>query len=175
MHPLHKAVGDVLRSLEGPNVRVLLDSACGGEGQQIRLFGYEPVGNNSCLAWVDAAVVVNGEIQVVLEIDESNVRPLYLCGKVFATALCNYSSRRGQRTPLAASLLFVQVIGTPKNEKSAKLRQCDYLERTINSIFETLDHRVHRYSFHHGTPEGFSKGDDGRTLCQEILTFLTSP
>jgi hypothetical protein len=76
MHPLHKAVGEVLRSLEGPNVRVLLDSACGGGGQQIRWFGYEPVGNKSCLAWVDAAIVVNGEIQVVLEIDESNVRPL---------------------------------------------------------------------------------------------------
>ena len=37
---------------------MLLDNACGGKGQQIRLFGDEPVGNSSCLAWVDAAIVI---------------------------------------------------------------------------------------------------------------------
>jgi hypothetical protein len=62
----------------------------------------------------------------------------YICGKVFATALCNYSSRGGQRTPLAESLLFIQVIRTPTNENSSKLQQCEYLERMINDIFKTL-------------------------------------
>ena len=70
-------------------MQVLLDSACGGEGKQLRLYGGEMAGGDSFLAAVDAALVVNGEIRVVIEIEFSNVRSLYLCGKVFATALSN--------------------------------------------------------------------------------------
>jgi hypothetical protein len=172
MHPLHQAIGDVLRSIERPGIQVLLDAACGGKGQQIRLFGDEPVGNSSCLAWVDAAIIINGEITVVLEIEESNVRPLYLCGKVFATALCNYSSRGGHRVPMAPSMLFIQVIRSPKSIKSAKLKQCEYLEKTINQIFRMLDHRVHSYSFHYGLPDSFQRGSDGEVLRSEIAAFI---
>jgi hypothetical protein len=91
MHGQHKAVGDVLRSIEypgtEPGTELLLDAACGGKGSQIRLYGHELGGRRSSLAYIDAALVVNGEIKVVVEIEYSNVRPLYLCGKVFATAL----------------------------------------------------------------------------------------
>jgi hypothetical protein len=93
MHELHKVVGDVLRSIEYPGMHVLLDSACGGVGRHIRLYGDEQIGSGSCLVWVDAAIVVNDEIRVLVEIEFSNIRPLYLCGKVFASALCNYYSR----------------------------------------------------------------------------------
>jgi len=41
------------------------------------------------MTWVDAAIFVNGQIRVVLEIEENNVRSLCLCTKVFAAALCN--------------------------------------------------------------------------------------
>jgi hypothetical protein len=57
-------------------MQVLLDSACGGEGKQLRLYGGEMAGGDSFLAAVDAAPVVNGEIRVI-EIEFSNVRSLY--------------------------------------------------------------------------------------------------
>jgi hypothetical protein len=182
MHPLHEAVGDILRSveIERPELRMLLDNACGGKGQQIRLFGDEPVGNSSCLAWVDAAIVFNDEIKVVIEIEETNVRPLYLCGKVFATALCNYSSRNGTRTPLAASMLFIQVIKEPERKVGAKPRakvlQCEYLQKTINEIFRKLENRIHLYSFHHGLAESFAPDAEGATeLRDEIVDFIDRP
>jgi hypothetical protein len=172
MHPLHSAIGGILLSIDHPNVEIWLDAACGGKDRQIRLYGTEPVAASSCLAWVDAAIVVDGEIKVVLEIEESNVRPLYLCGKVFATALCSYSSRGGRRTPIAASILFIQVIKLQKKAGSAKLKQCEYLEATINQIFKKLENRVHTYSFHYGLAEDFITGTGAQELRQEILDFM---
>ena len=76
MYELHKAIGQVLHSIDYPDMQVLLDSACGGEGKQLRLYGGEMAGGDSFLAAVDAAPVVNGEIRVI-EIEFSNVRSLY--------------------------------------------------------------------------------------------------
>jgi len=173
MHTLHQAVGNTLRSIERQGTEILLDAACGGKGRQIRLFGDESVGNSSCLTWVDAAIVVDGEIKVVLEIEESNVRPLYLCGKVFATALCNYCSRGRHRIPMAPSMLFIQVIISPKTT-SSKLKQCEYLEKTINQIFRKLEHRLHTYSFHHAPADSFQRSD-GEALREEIVAFIDRP
>ena|ERR1700685_3082045 len=182
MHPLHEAIGDILRSiqLERPELKMLLDNACGGKGQQIRLFGDEPVGNSSCLAWVDAAIVFKDEIKVVIEIEETNVRPLYLCGKVLATALCNYSSRNGRKTLLADSMLFIQVIKEPERrdgaKASAKVQQCEYLEKKINEILTTVGNRVRKYCFHHGLAQSFAPQAVGAAeLRQEILDFIDGP
>ena len=129
---------------------------------------------------MDAAIVVGGQIKVVVEIEETNVRPLYLCGKVFATALCHYSSRNRKRTDLADSMLFIQVIKEPEPENgakpTAKVRQCEYLEKTINEIFKKLGNRVHLYSFHHGLSESFAPGTTGAAeLRQQIVDFIDRP
>jgi hypothetical protein len=86
MNPLHVAIGNILRSAELPNAEVLLDSACGGK-EHILFYGKEPPGHSTCLVSVDAAIILNGEIKIVIEIEESNIRPLHLCGKALATAV----------------------------------------------------------------------------------------
>jgi hypothetical protein len=37
---------------------------------------------------------------------------------------------------------------------------------------QTLDNRVHSYSFHYGLPDSFLNGTDGQELRQEILAFI---
>jgi hypothetical protein len=187
MYELHKAIGEVLRSIEYPDMEVLLDSACGGDGKQIRLYGDELAGRNSCLAYVDAALVVRGEIKVVIEIEYSNVRPLYLCSKAFATALSNYHSRRRVRIPLADKMMFVQVLqyheeqpynwpearGKRKAKRTFKLPQYVYLEREINRLLHDTKSRVRRYVFHYGFSKSFAlEGSDAEALRKEILDFL---
>lgn len=171
MHELHKAVGDALRSIDYPGMQVLLDSACGGVGRHIRLYGDEQIGSGSCLVWVDAALVVNDEIRVLVEIEFSNVRPLYLCGKVFASTLCNYYSRRKQTIDLADSVIFVQMIQQFTSE--SKRQQCEYLVKEINLVLESLESRVRPYVFHYGPHESFAVGkSDADDLRNEILNFL---
>jgi hypothetical protein len=49
MHELHKAVGDVLRSIDYSGMQVLLDSACGGVGRQYGPFRLGPPSGKSGL------------------------------------------------------------------------------------------------------------------------------
>jgi hypothetical protein len=187
MYELQRAVGTVLRSIEYPDIEVLLDSACGGEGTQLRLYGGEIAGGDSFLASVDAALVVNGEIKVVIGIEFSNVRSLYLCGKVFATALSNYHSRRKLRIPLADKMMFIQVIQHPdgqpqiwsevagkrKAKRTFRVPQYAYLEREINRLLQDTKSRIRRYVFHYGFSESFVlDGSDAKALKKEILDFL---
>jgi len=79
MNPLHVAIGNILRSAELPNAEVILDKACGGD-EHIRFYGKEPPGNKTSIVQVDAAIILNGEIKIVIEIEQSDLRPLYLCG-----------------------------------------------------------------------------------------------
>jgi hypothetical protein len=183
MYEQHKAVGEVLRSIEYPNTEVLLDAACGGKGAQIRLYGDELAGRNSSLAYIDAALVVNGEIKVVVEIEYSTVRPLYLCGKVFATALSSYHSREKVRIPLADEMMFVQVIQfleeqserqpRKRAKRTSRLPQCVYLEREINRLLQDTRSRIRRYVFHYASSGSFDiGGNDAQALKKEILDFL---
>ena len=186
MYELHRAIGTVLRSIEYPNMKILLDSACGGQGKHLRLYGGEMAGGDSFLASVDAAVILNDEIRVVMVVELSNVRPLYLCGKVFATALSNYHSRK-VRIPLADRMMFIQVIqhrdlqpriwseaaGKRKAKRTYKLPQYVHLEREINRLLQDTKSRIRRYVFHYGFSKSFDfEGDDAEALKKEILDFL---
>jgi hypothetical protein len=53
---------------------------------------------------VDAAIILNGEIKIVIEIEESNIRPLHLCGKALATAVSRYYSGQHGRVPLSRAM-----------------------------------------------------------------------
>jgi hypothetical protein len=192
MYELHRAVGAVLRSIEYPNIEVLLDSACGGEGKRLRLYGGsggETPGGDSLLASVNAALIVNGEIGVVIGIELSDVRPIYLCAKVFATALSNYHSHhsREPRIPLAERMMFIQVIQYPDGEpqiwfETAARRKARgtyrppgyvHLEREISRLLRDTKSRVWRYVFHYGFSKSFDlKGSDAKAFKKEILDFL---
>jgi hypothetical protein len=77
-------------------------------------------------------------------------------------------------------MLFIQVIKEPERKDgakpSAKVLQCEYLEKTINEIFKKLENRVHVYSFHHGLSESFAPGTTGAAeLRQQIVGFIDWP
>src|SRR5450432_2399155 len=125
-HPLHLAVGNILRILETPEILVLLDEACGGN-RGTEVYGAEKV----CLAYVDAAIAVDGEIKVVLEIEESNDRPVALCGKVTAVAMSKWCIHGGIKYSLSQSLFFVQMFLEKPGKERSKHAQCLYLEAEI--------------------------------------------
>jgi hypothetical protein len=178
VYELRKTVGDVLRSIdERPGIRVLLDGgACGGNGGQIRFYGEKPPGHHTYLAAVDAALVQNGEIRVVVEIEHSDIRPLYLCGKVLATAISQYGKYGDELLPISEKLLFLQVFAKRvEDEEWSKLSQCRYLENQISQgLRKYMEGRL-KCSFHFGTIEEFlSDPRHQEPLRQEILQHLGS-
>jgi hypothetical protein len=172
MNSLHIAIGNILRSTKLPNTDVLLDSACGGN-EHIRFYGKEPPGRNTCMVWVDAAIILNGKIKIVVEIEESNIRPLHLCGKVLATAVSQYYSGQHGHVPLSSSLMFIQVfIKQSEREDWSKLDQCRYLAAEFEKLFAKSESRVACYSPHFGTVEEFSTADHRTAFGRDMHDFL---
>jgi hypothetical protein len=176
MGPLHEAIGRVLIELEAriPGSQVILSDHCGGR-EQIRLYGGDQP-DAPCIVYADAAVVIRDEIKVVIEVEESNLRPLHLCGKVLGTAVSTYHRGRRGRIPLSDSLLFIQIfVKESEDEAWSKLAQCHYLENKIRECLPPNVNRIKGYYFHYGTAEEYnSDRSHGRELLDEICGFFGS-
>jgi hypothetical protein len=172
MHDLHVAVGDILRTLESPNVRVLLDKACGGGKPLLNFYGTGDV----CLTQVDAAIVVNEQVKAVIEIEETDIRPLVLCGKIMITVVSKYCVWNQNKFPLSASVFFIQIFKKKNEDKDwSKYDQCRYLENEILKCLQPGQSRIARYAFHFGTADEYrTDGSHGQELLQEIQAFLNA-
>ncbi len=174
-HDLHAVVGDILRSLAIDGSEILLDKACGGT-ESIRLYGEldDSRQRDPCLCWVDAAILFNGSLQVIVEIEQSDIRPLYFCGKLLATALSRYYKGKRGRFALSDSLLFIQIFERKDdNENWSKYNQCRYLMQEFNRCLLHPRTRIKEYVFHYGTVEDFGVAEHREALANEVAQYLT--
>ncbi|MCX7861630.1 MAG: hypothetical protein N2449_01385, partial [Bacteroidales bacterium] len=90
---LHQSIGNSLinqiNQWNNNNLTIILDKACGGT-QNVQLFLYpnKTFGNKVCQ--VDILILENDEIQVIIEIEESEITPVKILGKFFASAIAKY-------------------------------------------------------------------------------------
>lgn len=87
-HGLHAVVGELI-SKAGLSGDVLADSACGGS-HRIPLFCLSESSTKTELCNVDMLIARSGKVKVIVEIEESNVTPIQICGKLLASALCSH-------------------------------------------------------------------------------------
>jgi hypothetical protein len=133
-HPLHKAVGDLLKEFANNNhlEQPRLDEACGGK-QRISLFkGKKSNENNLCD--VDAILLKDKEISVVIEIEESKDDPTTIFGKYLTTAMSNCHIRGKEEIKIAKkSVRFIQIIDTKKlKQKTEMIKKYHLIEKEIN-------------------------------------------
>jgi hypothetical protein len=145
-HPLHEAVGGLLKELAREKGFVVrLDDDCGGD-QHIPLF-LASKSNETCLCKVDAMLLkeVNGskEVVAVIEIEESGIIPTKICGKFLTTALSSEYDHEndGNVKFKPKSIKFIHIVDTssldPKSDKPAKLSS---IERLIRNILPSFDY-----------------------------------
>jgi len=77
-HPLHEAIGKIASEKFGSDA--LLDSACGGQ-EHLPFFCCDKKSREIQFCNVDLLVLKDGEVNVIIEIDESNKKPTQVCGK----------------------------------------------------------------------------------------------
>src|SRR5215471_13288137 len=78
---LHNLIAEIVRSLKIADTRILCDCRdCGGD-QKLQLFCSEIPSRETLLCEVDALILVDNEVKVVIEIDTA-IRPVQLCGKL---------------------------------------------------------------------------------------------
>lgn len=80
VHPLHKAIADRLKSVF-PLHNLVKDEACGGK-QRIPLFYDRDKSRATEYCNVDMLVLKENRVRAITEIEESNVTPTQICGKL---------------------------------------------------------------------------------------------
>lgn len=88
IHPLHKKIAEKIESVIVPR-SLIRDEACGGK-QRVPLFYDTKKSRETEYCNVDLLVLKENKIKVIIEIEESNVKPTQVCGKFLTSALSRY-------------------------------------------------------------------------------------
>ena len=134
---LHKYIGELLTEQFAGSFKVVTDTACGGR-QRIPLFCSEERGNESEYCNVDMLIHDGNKILVIVEIEESNVKPTQICGKFFTSAFSKYYIHNSERNKIKMgdNVLFIQIVDTKglKPKSTSKYKQWRRLEESIKGV-----------------------------------------
>ncbi|MGB4655540.1 MAG: hypothetical protein ACOXZ9_08380 [Bacteroidales bacterium] len=168
-HPLHHEIGKhLVNELKNfDNIKVVRDPACGGE-QHIPLFLKEEKTSDNRLCQVDLMILKNNEIRVIMEIEESNIKPTQILGKLFASTISKYYIHKTEKNiiNMADDVCFIQVLDTKVlKEQTKKIEQWKNIEKTIKNVLKKLNYPVKTYKIFYG------KLSD-KELLEDITQFI---
>jgi hypothetical protein len=137
-HPLHFEIGEILEGLmkDHPTMDVILSQDCGGN-QNIPLFVTTTKSNKTEICDVDAMVKMGDAAKIIIEIEESENKPVHLFGKYLASNLAKlYEDKNGNKVKLPnSSVCFIQIVDTKGlPEKSSKPEQFGHIEAAITDL-----------------------------------------
>jgi len=165
-HPLHEKIGSLIEtSLQSlPDLKIVKDPACcrGDETdlQQIPLFRTDMKTRHTRYCCVDMLILQKGKIKGIIEIEEADIKPTQVCGKLLTSALSRFyiHEKVGGTIGMADSVFFVQVLDSKKLKAgSVKRKQFMSLEEDIQKILPLKDGRVTLYKLFTGTSDdGFA-------------------
>jgi hypothetical protein len=167
MHPLHILIGKIILGTAMEGCQVILGKDCGGE-QNIQLFcnGQAVMATRFCS--VDAIVLKDGQVKVIVEIEESDIRPVALSGKLTISAVARHFIHRSEDYPIAPHASFVQVIDTRKlSARSSKLAQCGNLKESIKDMVWASGRRM-EYDIFHGDVAEFERAEAQQELRDHL-------
>jgi len=170
-HPLHVAAGHSLRDAVGEEAHLILDTACGGNRWN-PLFMGDKKSSAARVCNVDALVIKDRAVRVVVEIEESNVKPTQVCGKLFTTAMASHyihdDVARGSPIPLR-DVLFIQVLDTTRlSTGTKKPRQWEMMEGRMLTVLGS-DGPLSDYMLLYGSVGDFALGGKHRTALGERI------
>ena len=152
LHELHVSIGDFIENSLSSGCQLVRDMACvyaGSVKQQIPLFCSAEKSNKTKYCNVDLLVIRDGTIRVIVEIEESNVKPTQICGKFLTSVFARYYIHNSEgNVPIGMHdfVTFIQVVGTSKLKRlSVKPEQWKNLESSIINILPIKDSNIKEY------------------------------
>ena len=172
-HFLHKKIGTVIdNALKGySQIKVIKDPACstdehGPDRQHIPLFVSKDNKLSTRYCCVDLLILQDDKIRIIVEIEESDIKPTQICGKFLTSALSkNYiHDKEDGRKEMGELVAFIQVIDISKlKDRSVKKEQVLELEKSINQILPLKGRPVDEYKLFVGT---------ANSEFEEMLEFI---
>jgi hypothetical protein len=176
-HPFHKKVGELfkgdefLRNLSLFHGQIRIDPACDEDSPGVVTLFHGTGSDRVRFCLVDILIIARDKV-VIIEIEESDVKPLHLFGKFYASA---FSTHHGKDEIGKKPLLFIQVLDTSKLnlEEGQKNKQWDRIEQVLSDHAENWVGRSIQYSLCRGNSGEFEQhAEKGRKLTQTIREFL---
>jgi len=169
-HKLHKVIADCINRTNLPNCRIIRDPACGGH-QNIPLFYSNIQSRKTRYSIVDILILKNNKIKVIIEIEESDVTPVRICGKFLTSALSSHFIHESEKNipiEMDKSATFIQILDSSRLKKgSSKIDQWNYLKESINSILPMKDSRILKYKLLYGKTKDFSDNK-----CKKLTKWI---
>lgn len=169
-HNLHKTIGDII-SNAFLSYEVVKDPACGGD-QLVSLFCNDLKSRGTKYADVDIIILKDGRVKVIIEIEESDIKPVQICGKFLVSALSKYFIHdKYGAVEMDDSVLFLQILDSSKLkiDKTSKLEQFKNIEKSIQSIIPIKNSRIDNYRLFSGDVSEFV--EDGG-LKNELINCI---
>ena len=147
-HSKHEAVANVIEAALPSGFTLIKDEACGGK-QRIPLFNSDTKSRKTEYCNVDLLVLKDDKIKMIIEIEESNVKPTQVCGKFLTSALAKYYIHNSQDKPIEMGEMvnFIQIVDASKlsKNKTMKPEQWKELANSINKVLPLRDSRITAY------------------------------
>jgi hypothetical protein len=173
---LHEIVNDVLMPLNNPpNCEVIFAPECGGS-HRLPLFSRDQKGRAFHYCDVDGLILFENVVRVIIEIEDSQFRPINLIGKFGASSLCrSFIHRSKHNMPIAIRVAtFIQVVNTGNlNDGTNKPMQYENLETDMRKLLEMTDGRITAYKLFHGNVSDFSPAGQKRQPLFDLVKRLT--
>jgi len=137
-HIKHLKIGHILQK-HFSKENLVLDYACTNDTpkQQIPLFSVIEKSASSRLCNIDAALLKDGFLRVIIEIEETGIIPTKICGKFLTSAFAEYlihNSICGSPVKIN-DCLFVQILNDQNLESNTKKRkQGEMIAKKINEL-----------------------------------------
>ena len=149
LHSMHEAIGDIFKNALPPNYSLIRDKACGGN-QRIPLFYIAKKSRGTEYCNVDLLILKENKIRIVVEIEESNVKPTQICGKFLTSALADcyiHNSKSNEPIEMDESVTFIQIVDASKlvKDRTSKFKQWKTLEESINRIIPLKNSKITKY------------------------------
>jgi hypothetical protein len=103
---------------------------------------------------VDLLIAVGGKARVIIEIEESNVKPVHVFGKFFASSFSTHYKPKTETKLVALDdqVLFIQVLDSKalNVDKTGKLDQWNVIESAIQGLPVEFCGRKMKYKLYDG-------------------------
>ncbi len=135
-HPLHEAIGKTLKTIElSKTTQIYCDPACTGE-QNIPLFINNTKDNAAECCNVDILFVKDGKGKVIIEIEEANIKPTKICGKLLTSAIAKYHIHKNSGSvSFSDATVFIQVVDTSRLQLDTnKDKQLNLIENALKAL-----------------------------------------
>jgi len=148
-HPLHQLIGQKLNSITfNNNIKLAIDRACGGN-QSIPLFCSSDKSNDTEFTNPDLIIIKDNKIKFIIEIEESNIRPVQIFGKFFSSALSKYyihEVENNAKIEKDVNCIFIQILDASKlKPETKKFNQGMKIEYFINQSLSNNEFNINEY------------------------------